>query len=400
MKDRLLNFLLAFFVFLLVFNLFLPKPQKAETVAGGVSVSVADKTATIPSIPAVSVTNSTTGSLSFDTCRDFEILKDYRKVEMDGPFSTFCKTVEIPAGAVAHLDFSSIARLFELPGKYAFKLRAAGTETVADTTLEERGAFRSFFTELFYRPVLNLFVFLVDVLPGHSLGLAIIAITVLVRIVLLVPQHHVLVSSRKMQAIQPKVKEIQKKYEGDQAKIGMELMELYKREGVNPLGSCLPLLIQMPILIVLYWVITGIGDPTNRFFFYGFLSHFDPANIATVFFGVELKAIGGVAGFVLALLVGAFQWLQIKLSLARNPVDEPSPKNLEQKKDGSLVVDEPSPLDPKVMNTFMLWGMPVMIAVSTYFFPAGVGVYWLIGTLFMLVQQAVANRIADAKKSK
>jgi YidC/Oxa1 family membrane protein insertase len=86
-----------------------------------------------------------------------------------------------------------------------------------------------------------------------------------------------------MQVIQPKVKEIQKKFEGDQAKIGMELLELYKREGVNPLGSCLPLLIQMPILIVLYWVINGIGDPTNGFFLYGPLASFNIASISTTF---------------------------------------------------------------------------------------------------------------------
>lgn len=121
--------------------------------------------------------------------------------------------------------------------------------------------------------------------------MAIIAITVLIRFALLVPQHHILVSSRKMQAIQPKVKEIQKKYEGDQAKIGMELMDLYKREGVNPLGSCLPLLVQMPILIVLYWVIDGIGDPTNSFFLYPFLSGFDPTHVNTMFLGIELKAV-------------------------------------------------------------------------------------------------------------
>lgn len=394
MKDRLLNFLLAFAVFLLVFNFFLPQPQKQAPVTG-VTVSVADDSATVPTIPAVTVTNGTSTVFSFDTCKDFEILKDYRKIEIDGGLTSFCKNVEVAAGAKSTLDLSVIARVFENPGKYAFKLKAPTGESVADTTLEERGSIRSLLTEMFYRPVLNLFVFLIQNLPGHSLGLAIIAITVLIRVALLIPQHHILVSSRKMQAIQPKVKEIQKKFEGDQAKIGMELMDLYKREGVNPLGSCLPLLVQMPILIVLYWVIDGIGDPTNSFFLYDFLSNFDPAAVSTVFLGIELKAVGGIAGFVLALLVMGFTWLQIKLSLARTPESQ-APQVFEKKEDGTLVAE--SPLDPRAMNAFMLWGMPVMIGVSTYFFPAGVGVYWLIGTLFMLVQQSVANRLVDAKK--
>lgn len=293
MKDRLLNFLLAFAVFLLVFNFFLPQPQKPVPVTG-VVVSVADDNSTVPTIPTVTVTNGTAAAVSFDTCKDFEILKDYRKIEIDGKFTPFCKNVEVAAGAKSVLDLDVISRVFENPGKYAFKLKASGGESIADTTLEERGSMRTLLTETFYRPVLNLFVFLIQNLPGHSLGLAIIAITVLIRIVLLIPQHHILVSSRKMQAIQPKVREIQKKFEGDQAKIGMELMDLYKREGVNPLGSCLPLLLQMPILIVLYWVIDGIGDPTNSFFLYTFLSDFDPSAVTTFFLGMELKAIGGV----------------------------------------------------------------------------------------------------------
>jgi membrane protein insertase Oxa1/YidC/SpoIIIJ len=97
-------------------------------------------------------------------------------------------------------------------------------------------------------------------------------------------------------------------------------------------------------------------------------------------------------------LVAATQWLQIKLSLKRNP-HPVAPKHLEKKPDGSLVADaEATALDPEFMNAFMLWGMPLIIAVSTYFFPAGVGVYWLIGTLFMLIQQPIANRIADRRK--
>ncbi len=234
MKDRLLNFLLAFSVFLLLFNFLLPKPEK-PVVPIGVSISVADRTLTVPDIPAISVTNATASGISIDTCADLEILKDYRKIDLDGEFRAFCRTESLNPGEKKPIDASVLSPIFANPGQYAFKLKAGGSETVADAVLEERGFFLNFLTELFYRPVFNLFVYLIEVLPGHSLGLAIIAITVLIRFVLLVPQHHVLVSSRKMQAIQPKVKEIQKKYEGDQAKIGMELLELYKKEGVNPL---------------------------------------------------------------------------------------------------------------------------------------------------------------------
>lgn len=63
-------------------------------------------------------------------------------------------------------------------------------------------------------------------------------------------------SQKKLQKIQPKIKAIQEEYKEDKAVLGQKIMELYKKEGVNPMGSCLPLLIQMPILIGLYWVIS------------------------------------------------------------------------------------------------------------------------------------------------
>ena len=169
MKDRLLNILLAFAVFLVVFNFFLPQPQKQGTVAGTVSVSVADKTLTVPNVPDITVTNATASGVSFDSCADLEILKDYRKIEIDGKFAPFCKKTEIAAGAKAKLDMSVIAPIFSNAGQYAFKLKAAGSESVADATVSERGFFRNVLSELFFRPVLNLFVFLIGILPGHSL---------------------------------------------------------------------------------------------------------------------------------------------------------------------------------------------------------------------------------------
>ncbi len=73
-------------------------------------------------------------------------------------------------------------------------------------------------------------------------------------------------------------------------------------------------------------------------------------------------------------------------------------KKIIEKKDGKYAEAEPSFMpDPSVMNKFMLWGMPIMIAVSTFFFPIGVGIYWLIGTLFMLVQQVVVNKMSEKK---
>ena len=207
-----------------------------------------------------------------------------------------------------------------------------------------------------------------------------------------------------MQAIQPKVKEIQKKHKWDQAALGMELMKLYKEEQVNPFGSCLPILIQMPILIVMYWVVLSISDSGNYYYLYSFLREFDIAQINVNFYWLNLNTIGGISGGVLAVVVGVAQWIQIKLSLAKDSDIKSLEKKvhiIEKTEDGKYKDADsafPAMPDPHVMNAFMLWGMPVLLMISTYFFPYGVGIYWLIGTIFAIGQQVVVNKMLPIKK--
>ena len=138
----------------------------------------------------------------------------------------------------------------------------------------------------------------------------------------------------------------------------------------------------MPLLIVLYWVVLGITDFSNNYYLYSFLANFDISKINTTFFGIHLLSIGGITGIILALAVGGAQWFQIKLSLPKEDDVaklEKMEKKIIEKKNGKYSETEPSFMpDPSVMNKFMLYGMPLMIAGSTYFFPAGVGIYWLI----------------------
>ena len=399
MNTRLLNFLLVFFITLLALNWILPQPKQATTPTNEVILHVGNSSYVSPNIPVIEVQNTTSVPIIIDTCRDFSIKKDHNL--LTNPPADFCKSLTIPSEGKEAIVLSPLYKLFQSPGSYEFSLVVNGKTSYADIAGETPGFFRSLFRNVFYAPIYNLFAFLISSIPGYSFGLAIILVTIMIRIILLVPQHHILANSKKMQAIQPKIKELQEKYKGDQAKMGMELMNLYKAEQVNPLGSCLPLLIQMPLLIVLYWVVLEITDFANYYYLYPVLSSFDIAKINTEFFGIHLLSIGGVTGIVLALTVGAAQWLQIKLSLPKEDDVkklEKMEKKIIEKKDGKYTETEPSFMpDPSVMNKFMLWGMPVMIAVSTYFFPAGVGIYWLIGTLFMLAQQIVVNKMSIKK---
>lgn len=161
------------------------------------------------------------------------------------------------------------------------------------------------------------------------------------------------------------------------------------------MGSCLPLLIQMPILIGLYWVVSGISDPANFYHLYSFFADFDPTRVSSYFYGLHLEKIGGLVGLIFAIVLGGIQYIQAKLSFAYNPTPAKEEKKLE-KKEGEA---PEMALDPAMMQKMMLYMFPVMIAVSSYFFPLGVGLYWFIGTLFVIGQQWYVNKLKPGKKS-
>lgn len=191
---------------------------------------------------------------------------------------------------------------------------------------------------------------------------------------------------KKMQKIQPKIKALQKEFKDDQATLGMKMLELYKKEWVNPMGSILPLLIQMPILIGLYWVISEINDPSNFYHLYSFFRDFKPTEISTYFYGLHLNSVGGIIWIIFALVLGVIQYIQARLSFAYTQKKE------EPKKETPEWETPDFALDPAVMQNMMLYFFPVVIAITSYFFPLGVGLYWFIGTIFVIGQQAYVNR--------
>jgi membrane protein insertase Oxa1/YidC/SpoIIIJ len=127
------------------------------------------------------------------------------------------------------IDFSEFYTLFTEPGNYVFLLKSEDKEYIQQIEVKYRGTIGKIFVGVFYAPIYNLMVYLIQFF-GNSLGMAIIAITIVIRILLLFPQHKMMVSQRKMQAIQPKIKKLQEKHKGDQQTMGMELMKLYKTE--------------------------------------------------------------------------------------------------------------------------------------------------------------------------
>ncbi len=391
--------LIIIYVIFLVLFFWQSASKKAAPAPLPVRIVASAKSYTLPTTPVVSLINDTDKEITVDTCRDIEVIAN--GVQKTNLPEAFCRTVTVAPKSTTPLFGSSKEDILQFQESFAnipdvslrFSYTQPETENRSETTLTigHAGIFRLFFRTFFYNPVYNLFAALVLIFPGYSLGWAIITITLIIRLALLIPQQKMLVSQRRMQLIQPKIKAIQEEHKGDQATIGMKMMELYKKEGVNPLGSCLPILIQIPILIVLYQVILNISNPANLAHLYhiDWLQSFRNITITTHFFGLELEKSGGIVGIVLGVLTGGLQfgqmWLSQKKIKANQPEKEEKPK-------------DPNMPDMQQMQKMMIYIFPAMAAIFAFQFPAGVGLYWLVGTLFMIVQQAVANRQAEDKK--
>lgn len=131
MNTRLLNFLLIFFITLIALNWILPKPTQNTTPSNEVILHVGATSYVTPDIPVIEVQNTTSASITIDTCRDFSIKKDHNL--LTNPPKEFCKTFTIENGAKEKLDISPLYKLFQSPGKYEFILTVNGKTSYGDT---------------------------------------------------------------------------------------------------------------------------------------------------------------------------------------------------------------------------------------------------------------------------
>ncbi|MDO8499804.1 MAG: YidC/Oxa1 family membrane protein insertase [bacterium] len=221
-----------------------------------------------------------------------------------------------------------------------------------------------------YQPIYNFFVWLYNIIPGHDVGIAIILLTFFVRLILYPLTRASLKSQKAMQELQPKMEEVKKQFATDQQKQTQAIMELYKTNKVNPFSSCLPILIQLPILIALYSVMrNGLMSKDLAKDLYSFVANPQVINpLSLGFFDMSKSNV------VLAVLAGAAQFWQAKTLVRQQP-----PKNA-----GAGAKDEGM---AAMMNKQMLYMMPIMTVVIGMSLPAGLALYWLFSTLFTVFQQ-------------
>lgn len=243
-------------------------------------------------------------------------------------------------------------------------------------SIVEPSFFKQFWNNFFYKPIYNTLVYFITILPEtNNFGFAIILLTVLIKLLLLIPNNKAIKAQKDLQKVQPLLQEIQKKYKDDKQKIAEETMKIWKKHKVNPFGSCIPLIIQFPILIGLFYVVqSGLDLSENSHLLYSFIN-IDSTIIDPTLFGILDLTQNHV--YALAITIGALQYFQMKISMSMN-----NQKNKPQKSDAQAVV----------MSKTMTYVLPFMIAFFSFSLPAAVGLYWGISTLFALVQQHVLNK--------
>lgn len=230
----------------------------------------------------------------------------------------------------------------------------------------------SLFNTIFYQPLLNILIFLWHYVAFKDLGIAIILLTIIIRLILFPIFQKSVRHQTLMQRLSPEVKKIQENHKGNKEKQAQALMELYRQHKVNPLGGFLLLLIQLPIMIAIYRVILKGFSPEVFINLYSFIPH--PQVFSQSFLGlIDL----GKKSIFIAVIAAAAQFFQGKLSLVKTPKEEPGQK-------GAAMA--------QMVSKQMVFIGPLFTVFIIGSLPSAIGLYWLTSTLFGIVQQVLINK--------
>lgn len=219
------------------------------------------------------------------------------------------------------------------------------------------------------KPIFHLLVFLKTLLG--SFGLALLAMTVLVKALLFPLAYKSYVSMARMRTLQPKIQKIQERFGHDKMKLNQELMSFYQKEKVNPMGGCLPMLVQAPVLFALYKVLFVTLEMRHAPF-YGWihdLSAPDPTTLFNLFGLIPWSPPSFLMIGAWPMIMGLTMFIQQKLN--------------------------PAPADPMQAKIFMIF--PIMVPLFLSNFPVGLVIYWSWSNFLTIVQQWSIMRLAGGK---
>jgi YidC/Oxa1 family membrane protein insertase len=224
------------------------------------------------------------------------------------------------------------------------------------------------FYSFLYQPLLNILIFLYNI-TGGNLGLAVVLLTLITRLLLMPSSLKGVKSQRALNKIQPAIKDIQKKYANDKEKQMKAIMELYQEKKVSPFSGCLPLLIQLPIIIALYQVfLRGLKGDSLENWLYPFINH--PTAINFSFLGILNLAESNI---FLALLAGLLQFFQLKISMPE--------KQKNQGNDFGQAFQQQS-----------IYFFPAITAIIVWNFGSVIGLYWICSMLFSIGEHYIVKK--------
>ncbi len=227
--------------------------------------------------------------------------------------------------------------------------------------------FINIFKTILYQPLFNVLILFYKYLPGHDFGIAVIVLTILIKFLFYPLGIKAIKSQKALSELQPKIKEIQEKYKKDKETQAKETMKLYQKEKINPFSGCLPLLIQFPVLIALFWVFKtfqGGLTSTELEVLYPFISC---PEINTKFLGlIDLVK----PSIFLAVFAGIGQFFQTKMTIPKIEPGKNKTSNFSS-----------------IMQKQMKYFFPIFTVFILFKLPSAIGLYWLATTLFTIIQQ-------------
>jgi YidC/Oxa1 family membrane protein insertase len=220
------------------------------------------------------------------------------------------------------------------------------------------------FNAVLKQPLFNVLIFLYQEIPGHDLGVAIILMTIVLRLILWPFAAKALHSQRALQSLQPEINAIREKYKGDTQAMNAAVMEFYKEKEINPLSSCLPNVIQFPFLIGLYTVFYAGLNTKHLNLLYSFVPK--PSHINPQFLGlIDLSKHDTT--FILPVLAAGLQYYQARMLL-------PAPQYMD---------------DSARTARMLTYVMPAVTFVFALSLPAALPLYWITTTGFAIIQQRI-----------
>ncbi len=227
-----------------------------------------------------------------------------------------------------------------------------------------------------YDPLYNALVFLTNILPGHDVGIAIIVLTILVRVLILPLSQKAIVAQRKMKELEGEISKIKEKYKGEKEQQARATLELYRRNKVNPFSSILSMLIQILLIIPLYKIFFTVnGQGFDQSILYSFVTA--PETVKLMFLGlVDMTS----KSYLLAVLAGLSQFAQAKLMIPPAP---PVAHGTQLSFKDQLA---------RSMSVQTKYFFPILIIFIGLGVPSAVVLYWVANNIFMIAHELVLGQ--------